>query len=179
MKKRRKTWGGLHDPFKSFWGVEGNQKEQRSCLTLVPSQVRPPLKGAQHLLEETDRSQVHRQFPVHIFFLNNFYLLTHLFDCAGSLVLQLSLVAVSRGHSRIVVLRRGGFSCFWAGTLGCEALSSSGSQALEHRLSSCGARVYCSVACGIFPDQGLGPCLLYGQADSLPRSHQGSPQSMF
>ena len=37
----------------------------------------------------------------------------------------------------------------------------------------------CSAACGIFPDQGLNPCLLYGQADSLPLSHQGSPLLSF
>ena len=30
---------------------------------------------------------------------------------------------------------------------------------------------------GIFPDQGLNLCLLYWQADSLPLSHQGSPQN--
>ena len=28
---------------------------------------------------------------------------------------------------------------------------------------------------GIFPTQGSNPCLLHWQADSLPRSHQGSP----
>ena len=28
---------------------------------------------------------------------------------------------------------------------------------------------------GIFPTQGLNPCLLHSQADSLPLSHQGSP----
>ena len=33
----------------------------------------------------------------------------------------------------------------------------------------------CFVACGIFPDQGLNPCLLHWQADSLPLSHEGSP----
>ena len=27
----------------------------------------------------------------------------------------------------------------------------------------------------VFPDQGLNPCLLHWQADSLPLSHQGSP----
>ena len=32
-----------------------------------------------------------------------------------------------------------------------------------------------SIACGIFLDQGLNPCLLYCQVDSLPLSHQGSP----
>ena len=29
----------------------------------------------------------------------------------------------------------------------------------------------------IFPIQGLNPCLLYWQVDSLPLSHQGSPQA--
>jgi len=33
----------------------------------------------------------------------------------------------------------------------------------------------CSVASGIIPDQGLNPCLLHWQVDSLPPSHQGSP----
>ena len=33
----------------------------------------------------------------------------------------------------------------------------------------------CSVAWGIFPDQGLNPCLLYWQADYIPLTHQGSP----
>ena len=34
----------------------------------------------------------------------------------------------------------------------------------------------CSVACGIFPDQGSNPCLLHWQADSQPLCHQGSPK---
>ena len=33
----------------------------------------------------------------------------------------------------------------------------------------------CSMACGIFPDQGSNPCPLYWQADSQPLRHQGSP----
>ena len=36
-------------------------------------------------------------------------------------------------------------------------------------------RLSCSVACGIFPDQGSQPCLLHWPADSSPVSHQGSP----
>ena len=32
----------------------------------------------------------------------------------------------------------------------------------------------CSAACGIFPGQGLNPCPLHWQANSLPLSHQGS-----
>ena len=37
----------------------------------------------------------------------------------------------------------------------------------------------CSVACGIFPDQGSNPCPLHWQADSQPLRHQGSPMSLF
>ena len=35
----------------------------------------------------------------------------------------------------------------------------------------------CSVACGIFPDQGWNLCLLHWQADCLPLSHQGRPHA--
>ena len=34
----------------------------------------------------------------------------------------------------------------------------------------------CSVACGIFPDQGSNPCPLHWQADSQPLRRQGSPK---
>ena len=37
----------------------------------------------------------------------------------------------------------------------------------------------CSVACGIFPDQGTNPCPLHWQADSQPLRHQGSPNIIF
>ena len=33
----------------------------------------------------------------------------------------------------------------------------------------------CSEACGVFADQGLKPCLLHWQEDSLPPSRQGRP----
>ena len=39
---------------------------------------------------------------------------------------------------------------------------------VEHRLS-------CSVACGIFPDQGSNLCPLHWQANSLMLGHQGIP----
>ena len=38
-----------------------------------------------------------------------------------------------------------------------------------------GARVRYSEACGIFPGQGLNPCLLHWQADCLPLTHRGRP----
>ena len=43
---------------------------------------------------------------------------------------------------------------------------------VAHRLSY-------SKECGIFPDQGLNPCLLPWQMDYYPLSHQGSPSSLF
>ena len=42
----------------------------------------------------------------------------------------------------------------------------------EHRLS-------CSGACGIFPDQGLNPCLLNWQADSYPLHYLETPEIFF
>ena len=89
-----------------------------------------------------------------------------------------SLVVVSRGYSS---LKCAGCSLWWLPllqSLGSRAqasvvvsgLQSTGLIAVMHRLS-------CSAASGIFPDQGLNPCLLHWQADSLPLSHphQGSP----
>ena len=47
------------------------------------------------------------------------------------------------------------------------------SQWLQHVGSIVAAHEFsCSVACGIFPDQGSNPRLLHWQADSLPLSHQ-------
>ena len=48
-------------------------------------------------------------------------------------------------------------------------LQSTGTKVVTHGFS-------CSVACGIFLDQGSNLCLLHWQEDSLPLSHQGSPQ---
>ena len=69
------------------------------------------------------------------------------------------------------VSRCSGFSCSWAlGSRACglQTLRCEGSVVVVHRLS-------CSVACGIFPDQGLNSYLLHWQADSLSLSHQGRP----
>jgi len=48
-------------------------------------------------------------------------------------------------------------------------LQSIGSVVVAHGLS-------CSVACGIFLDQGLNPCPLHWFMDSSPLSHQGNPK---
>ena len=75
----------------------------------------------------------------------------------------LSPVAASRGHS----------SSRCAGLLLSRPLllRSAGSVTVAHGPS-------CSVACGIFPDQGSNPCPLHWQADSQPLRHQGSPKSL-
>ena len=73
-----------------------------------------------------------------------------------------------------------GISCYGTQALACLGFSSCspwaplsiGSIFVAHGLS-------CSAACGIFPDQGSNPCLLHGQEDSLPLSHQGSPIQPF
>ena len=36
-------------------------------------------------------------------------------------------------------------------------------------------KLSCPMVCGIFSDQGLNPCFLHWQADSLPLNHHGSP----
>ena len=45
---------------------------------------------------------------------------------------------------------------------------------MEHRLNSCAAWAYGSVAGEIFADEGSTPRRLQWQADSLPLSHSGS-----
>ena len=61
----------------------------------------------------------------------------------------------------------------WSTGSGHACFISCGSQALEHRVVV--PRLSCSAARGIFPDQGLNPCLLHWQADSLPLSQQENP----
>ena len=81
-----------------------------------------------------------------------------------------SPVAASRSHSLVAVLRL------------CTVVAS---LAVEHRLEGTQAsvavahRLSCSMSRGIFLDQGLNPCLLHWQIDSLPLSHQGSPEGKF
>ena len=70
-----------------------------------------------------------------------------------------------------------GSSCRKAQSLGCVGVSSCGSQALEHRLSSW--ELSCSTAYEIFLAQGSNPCLLHWQVDSLPLSYQESPCHLF
>ena len=45
----------------------------------------------------------------------------------------------------------------WTSVADSSGLSTCGSQAIEHRHNSCAARLTCSMACGIFLDQGSNP----------------------
>ena len=78
----------------------------------------------------------------------------------------LSLVAASGGHSSS---RCAGLSLLRPLPLRSTGSRCAGSVAVAHGPS-------CSVACGIFPDQGSNPCPLHWQADSQPLRHQGSPK---
>ena len=80
----------------------------------------------------------------------------------------LSLVAASGGHSSS---RCVGLSLSRPLLLRSTGSRRAGSVIVAHGPS-------CSVACGIFPDQGLNPCPLNWQADSQPLRHQGSPHSL-
>ena len=61
----------------------------------------------------------------------------------------------------------------------CGGFRSCSSQALEHRLSSCGTRLL--LLCGMWdlPGPGLNLCLLHWQGNSYSPYHQGSPDTIF
>ena len=80
-------------------------------------------------------------------------------------VRALSLVVASRGHSSS---RCAGFSLSRPLLLRSTGSRRAGSVVVAHGPS-------CSMACGIFPDQGSNLCPLHWQADSQPLRHQGSP----
>ena len=81
----------------------------------------------------------------------------------------LSLVVASGGHSssQCVGLSLSRPLLLWSTGSRC-----AGSVIVAHGPS-------CSVARGIFPDQGSNPCPLHWQADSQSLRHQGSPDLLF
>ena len=88
-----------------------------------------------------------------------------------------SLVAASEDDSLVAVLgfsrRRSQALGTWVSVVVAPELQSTESVVVAHRLCS-------SMACGIFPDQGLNLCLWHRQVDSSPLSHQEStPLSFF
>ena len=100
--------------------------------------------------------------------INFFLIYLFIFGCVGSsfTVRGLSLVVASRGRSSS---RCTGLSLLRPLLLWSTGSRCAGSVVVAHGPS-------CSVACGIFPDQGSNPCPLHWQADSQPLCHQGSPK---
>ena len=98
-----------------------------------------------------------------------------------------SLAAGSRGYSS---LQCSGFSLWrllWLPGAGSRQTSFSGCstwaqhlcvQALECGPVFAAHGLSCSVACGVFSDQGLNLCPLHWQADSYPPCHQRSPPNV-
>ena len=110
------------------------------------------------------------KFVCFFFFKLRVYLFIYLF-----IYLWLCWVFVSvRGLS--LVAASGGHSSSWCTGLSLSRpllLRSTGSRRAGSVIVAHGPS--CSVACGIFPDQGSNPCPLHWQADSQPLRDQGSP----
>ena len=104
---------------------------------------------------------------VSILFFLKLFIYLFIYGCVGSLFLceGFSLVAASGGHSSS---RCAGLSLLRPLSLRSTGSRCAGSVVVAHGPS-------CSVACGMFPDQGSNPCALHWQADSQPLCHQGSP----
>ena len=109
----------------------------------------------------------HNLFSIKFLFI---YLFIYLWLCWVFVSVRgLSLVAASRGHSST---RCAGLSQSRPLLLWSTGSRRAGSVIVAHGPS-------CSVACGIFPDQGSNPCPLHWQAGSQPLRHQGSPANNF
>ena len=75
--------------------------------------------------------------------------------------------------------RCSGFSCCRAQALVHVGGSSCCSQAQSTGSVIVAPELHCSMACVVFPDQGSNLCLLHWLMDSLPLSHQESPDLSF
>ena len=120
-----------------------------------------------------------RMFLSPIFFFSFVILL--IFGYAGSSLLRRLLSSCGKwgllSHCLVQASPCRGFSCCrarlegaWVSAVEAHGAWSTSSVVVARRLSY-------SRAHGIFPDQGLNPCLLHWQSDSLPLSHLGSPQA--
>ena len=125
-----------------------------------------------HLKKSTSKSNYRGEYSVFLLvILSSLKGLFIYLGCAGSSLLCVGLLQLQQvgglfSRCSAQALRCSCFSC------GAQALGSWTSVVVVHKLS-------CSAACGIFLDQGLNPCPLHWQADSLPLSHQENPSSGF
>ena len=93
-----------------------------------------------------------------------------------SLVVASGVCSLAAVHGLLVALALPCCEAWVQGRMGfivaAPRLRSTGSVVAAHELS-------CSVARGVFPDQGWKPCILHWREDSLPLSRQGSPKHYF
>ena len=113
------------------------------------------------LLSEMYFAKIFSQFVAYLFFLNFIYLFIYLLAALGlrCCVRAFSLVAVSRGYSSLWCM---GFSLWWLLLLWSTGsrragFSSCGLQALERRLSSCGAQAQLLCSMWDLPGPGIKP----------------------
>ena len=114
-------------------------------------------------------------------FIEDFSFYSLIFGCAGSSFLCWLLCGcVEGGYSLVAVFKaltvvaslvaEPGLWGAWASAVAAHGLLRAWAQSLW----PCG--LGCSVACGLFLDQGSNLCLLHWQVVSLPLSHQGIPE---
>ena len=154
--------------------------QARASLLVQRLRIRPPMQGTRvGTLVQEDPTCYGATKPVHhnywaikknenlpfattwmnlgVFFKNKFiYFLFFWLYWVSVAACGLSLVVVSGGYSS---LRCPGFSLWWLLLLQSVGARRAGSVVVVHGLS-------CSIACGIFLDQGYNPCPLHWWADS-------------
>ena len=125
------------------------------------------MSGSSFLVKDHISQPHHPSFFILFFFIFKFYLFIYLWLCWVFVSVRgLPPVAASGGHSSS--------RCVGLSLPRPLSLRSTGSRRAGSVTVAHGPR--CSVACGIFPDQGSNPCPLHWQADSQPLHHQGSPE---
>ena len=112
------------------------------------------------------------------FFKRFIYLLS--FGCSGSFLLS-GLFSSCREWGLLSSSGAWASHCCSVSCFRARAPGHIGSAVVPPKLQSTGSVVVvdglsCATACGLFPDQGLNPCLLHWHVGSLPLSHQGSLQ---
>ena len=107
------------------------------------------------------------------FFIATLFIYSFLAVLGLRFVRGLSLVAASGGHSSSRCRDRSSSQCAGLSLSRPLPLWGTGSRRAGSVVVAHGPS--CSVACGIFPDQGSNPCPPHQQADSQPLRHQGSP----
>ena len=127
------------------------------------SRLKPPRKDK--LLDIFSDTQFHLSYLLSCHLIDSF----NLFTC---FLVALDLHCCMRAFSNCG--KWGLLSSCGAGLPKCRGFSCCGTWALEHKLIVVANGLSCSGACGTFLDQGLNPCLLHWQANSIPLSHQGS-----